>query len=93
MGFKKGQPRPANAGRKKGTPNRKTQDLLAICERLGVNPFESMVQAAQEIIEPEARVNAWEKVCQYILPKRKAVEIANEDEEEGFRIIVEDYTK
>jgi hypothetical protein len=39
-----------------------------------------MVIAAMEIDEPKAKVDAWEKVCQYIMPKRKAIEHSMEQE-------------
>lgn len=46
MGFKKGEPRPANAGRKKGSVNQKTQDARALAERLGVDPLEILFHFA-----------------------------------------------
>lgn len=35
-----------HAGRQKGTPNRKTQDLHELAERLNVNPFEILLHYA-----------------------------------------------
>ncbi len=41
--FIPGGPRPPGSGRAKGTPNKQTQELIELAERLGVNPFEVML--------------------------------------------------
>lgn len=69
----KGQRTPGS-GRQPGTPNKATQDLLLICEQEGVEPFRAMVIAAKQIDEPKSRCDAFEKVSQYVYPKRKAIE-------------------
>jgi hypothetical protein len=46
MAFKKGQPRPENAGRKKGSVNKKTHDARELAERLGVDPLEILFHFA-----------------------------------------------
>jgi hypothetical protein len=33
-------------GRQKGTPNKKTQDVMEVCERLGLNPIEVLARFA-----------------------------------------------
>jgi hypothetical protein len=43
MGFKPGDPRPENAGRKKGTPNKRTQQLHEIAKDLDADPFMFLV--------------------------------------------------
>jgi len=43
----KGRPKPEGAGRKKGTPNKRTQDLNDLAERLGVNPIEILLNIAK----------------------------------------------
>lgn len=45
--FKPGDPRPPNAGRKKGTLNRNTQLLFDKAEELGVDPFEVVLLFAK----------------------------------------------
>lgn len=58
--FQPGQPRPENAGRKKGTPNKKTQELRDLAEQLGVNPFQILLHFAagdwQALGYPDATV-------------------------------------
>lgn len=46
MAFKKGEPRPENAGRKKGSVNKKTQDARELAKRLGVDPLEILFHFA-----------------------------------------------
>lgn len=46
MAFKKGEKRPENAGRKKGSVNQKTQDARALAEKLGVDPLEILFHFA-----------------------------------------------
>ncbi len=80
-------------GRVAGVPNKTTQDLLRICEEEGVEPFRAMVQHAKLITDPEPAVAAWEKVCQYIHAKRKALEVDIDPESTGFRILIEEFGK
>jgi hypothetical protein len=44
-------------------------------------------------ITPDHRVNAATSAVKYIYSQKKAIELSNQVESEGFRIIVEDYTK
>lgn len=83
MAFPKGAARPEGAGRKKGTPNHKTQHLMNICEKEGIDPFQALCQIAKESIKtnPERAISALKEVCQYVYPKRKALEIELSDEE------------
>lgn len=43
MKFEAGKPRPANAGRKKGTPNKRTLEALELFQKYDCNPLEFMV--------------------------------------------------
>lgn len=90
-----------NMGRPKGSPNKRTSDLLDIAERLDVNPFEVLLHFAkgdykalgydefqskvvgkgkdasmvEELtISPELRQKSAKDACEYLYPKRKAVE-------------------
>lgn len=88
----KGQPK--TGGRQKGSLNKKTTELFAICEEEGIDPFRAMLKAIHEMDEPKERFDACEKVCQYLYPKKRAVEVANPDGESmGFKIVVEDFQK
>lgn len=70
MGFQKGQPK--SGGRKPGSKNKRLS-VLEVCESLSLNPFEEMVKIAGAV-EHERRFDALKELCQYIEPKRKAIE-------------------
>lgn len=74
MAWPKGKPRPEGAGRKKGTPNRRTEALMDKCERLNIDPFEGLLRLTDHN-DPTIALSAYKEVCQYIYPKRKALEI------------------
>lgn len=59
-------------GRKAGTPN-KRRSILDVCESIGLDPFLEMAKIAQQPDEPR-RMDALKELCQYIEPKKKAVE-------------------
>lgn len=89
MAAPKGHPK--YGGRAKGTPNKSTQNLLDICEQEGIEPFRAMLRAFKDIEDPVRQVDALEKICQYLYPKRKAIELST-DEDSGFQIIIKDYS-
>lgn len=74
MAWPKGKPRPEGAGRKKGTPNKNSLDLLRICEEKGVDVFAEMVSIAMTTTLPEVRFKMFSQIAEYLYPKRKALE-------------------
>lgn len=74
-------------GRKKGTPNKKTLPLLARAKALKVDPFEILLLFAmgkwkrlgykENVLTPENRLKAASEACQYLHPKRKALEVSD----------------
>lgn len=93
------------AGRQKGTPNKKTQDLLDKANELGVDPFEVVLFYAkrdwkalgfssetitrcakggetfeEDRITAKMQLDAATDACQYLYPKRKAVELSSDPE-------------
>jgi len=46
-----------------------------------------------ERISSEKQIECAKEVCQYLYPKRKAVEISTDQESEGFKIVIQDYSK
>lgn len=77
MSFK-GNPHDVGAGRKKGTPNKFTKSLQDKCDELGVDPFMVLLKFTQHD-DPQIAMQAAKEVCQYILPKRKAIEVSGEN--------------
>lgn len=75
--FKPGQPRPPGAGRKPGTPNKKTQELVAILEELKLDPVRALCDLLPRLEERDQK-DVYQKLMEYIYPKRKAVELTGE---------------
>jgi hypothetical protein len=64
-------------GRAKGTPNKKTQELLAICFEEGLDVWRAMIKLAKEG-EPHVKQAMLKELAQYLFPKRKAIELSGE---------------
>lgn len=60
-------------GRTAGTPNKKTQSLLQMCDELNFNPFKAMLKIAADDTHDQQGFMLKE-VCQYLYPKRKSLE-------------------
>lgn len=69
--FKPGQPRPANAGRKKGTPNKSTLALCSILSELKLDPVRALNELLPQL-EPKDQASVHMKLMEYIYPKRRA---------------------
>lgn len=92
MAWPKGVPRLAHVGRQKGTPNRKTRTVEETCAKYNFDPIEAMINIYMTTQDESLKLSAAKEVAQYILPKRKALEVSTTSDE-GFRVIVEDYRK
>ncbi|HKF93854.1 MAG TPA: hypothetical protein VKB96_04485, partial [Gammaproteobacteria bacterium] len=67
-------------GRQKGTPNKRTIAVAEKLEALGCDPIKQIGQIAMdERVEVSVRVQVLKELCQYIAPKRKAMEVTGED--------------
>jgi hypothetical protein len=64
-------------GRRAGQPNRRTQELVARLEALGVDPVVGLAQIAND---PSASIDLRARVLidlmQYVFPKRKALDVS-----------------
>lgn len=80
MGFKKGEKRHPDAGRKAGVKNKRTIhfDLQAKCDAAGVDPFQKLLEYLVYPCEPELRLQAIKETCKYLYPQRKAIEHSGE---------------
>lgn len=67
MAAPKGHPK--YGGRVKGTPNKKTESLIEICERKGINLFEAMLEMTQHP-DPSIAFQAIKEASSYIYQKR-----------------------
>ena len=79
MGRPKGQPK--LGGRQKGTQNKKTlaiKELKEICEDQGFNPFKILADLCLHH-DPAIQLAAVKEACQYIAPKKRAIEVTGLD--------------
>lgn len=60
-------------GRNKGTPNKKTQGLIEICEEEDIDLFRALLSIAKNQSH-EKNFEAIKEACQYVLPKRRSLE-------------------
>jgi hypothetical protein len=77
-------PRTKAGGRVKGTPNKRTQDVIERLNELGCDPIEGMAKiAAQAMTEGELMLagQMYKELAQYVAPKRKAIEHTGKDGE------------
>lgn len=93
--FKPGTPKPANSGRKKGTPNKKTLEFQIILQNNNFEPGEEFIYLYREqmkIFEQRKKDERFDgalealsdaaqtlnNICQYVYPKKKAIEHTGE---------------
>ncbi len=92
MAFQKGVPRPANAGRKKGTPNKKNTifESLEQIQTEDGSPVDIVKMFISDMMQLPAmqRAELWIRFMEYIYPKQKITEVTGEM---GIKIIVEDF--
>jgi hypothetical protein len=92
VGRPPGQPK--SGGRKKGTPNRLTQDAAEKLAALGCDPLEGMAKLGMDPqISPELRFRCYAEVAQYVYPKRKPVETTVEGTSDIVNLITNLITK
>ena len=85
-GFQKGVPRPKNAGRKKGTPNKATMTIFQSLEQIVTEdgqPIDIIKLFFDGLMDMPSfqRVDALLKFMEFIYPKRKQVEVNLGDDE------------
>ena len=75
MVFKPGQDRPANAGRKKGTPNKTTRVIKTILAEILEEPkSEQKLRELRDSAEPSDRATFW-RIAGKLVPSEVAAEI------------------
>ncbi len=66
-------------GRKKGVPNKRTQEVTEKLEELGCDPIAGMALIALDASNPpELRGRMFSELAQYVFPKRKAIEYSGD---------------
>lgn len=87
---------------RKGAKSKFNQDVEATAKRLKIDIFEVILLYAkgdwkeldlfnQNSISPEMQLQAAIQAAKYLYPQKRSVEISNK-EDQGFNIIIKDYT-
>lgn len=84
------KPKTPGSGRKLGTPNKNTMDLMAKCEEMGVDVFAELLKYLIHPCDEVIRLKAIDIAAKYLYPTRKAIEI--EGKIEHIEVIIHDYT-
>ena len=74
--FTAGTPKPENSGRKKGTPNKKTKELMEILGSF--NPAEKLMEIYNSTEDEQLKASICKDLLKYVYPQRKAVEMSGE---------------
>jgi hypothetical protein len=74
--FQEGQEKPEGSGRKVGAPNKKTMQLHAVFEELGLSVPERILELLPKLT-PIEQTKVLLELMPYLYPKRKAVEISS----------------
>lgn len=86
---------PKTGGRQPGSLNKRNQELIDKANEMGVDPFKLQLLFAKgdyvalgydEPIKQEIRARAIAEVCQYLHPKRKAIEVSDSREAKPYII-------
>jgi hypothetical protein len=73
-------------GRSKGTPNKRTQDVIDKLDSLDCDPIEGMARIAQQAEadgDKNLAAQMYKELAPYVAPKRKAIETTIKNEWEG----------
>lgn len=71
----KGGARPG-AGRPKGKPNKRTQEIQDRLDELDCDPIEGMAMIAVDpTSDPNLKFQCFKELAQYVAPKRKAIDM------------------
>lgn len=76
MPFQRGDPKPPNSGRRKGTPNKITREVAQQLADLGCNPVEGLALIAMnDKAEDAIRVRCYSELLEYVKPKLSRHEV------------------
>lgn len=73
MAFKKGDKKPTNGGRKKGTPNKRTKELMEILGSF--NPAQKLMEIYNSSEDLELKASICKDLMKYVYPQRKAIDM------------------
>lgn len=94
MGLPKGRTNNPH-GRKRGSRNKNLEDIRSFVEGL-INDNRAQIKLDMANLEPEKRLQIWERMLSYVLPKLQAIEAKmefNQLSDEQIDTIIAELTK
>ena len=82
MAFQKGQPKPANGGRKKGSINKKTKEFQAALDFVS-NTLEDTILTDIQSVSPSRRLQLYTDLMNYSRPKLSSTRNENDNKFSG----------
>lgn len=80
MAFKKGDRKPENSGRKKGTKNKLNLGVEEALQARGIDCVDEMLDIAQNTKKEDIKLAVYKELLKYVYPQRKAIEFAQDIE-------------
>ena len=80
MAFKKGDKKPKNSGRKKGTKNKLNLGVEEALQARGIDCVDEMLDIAQNTEKEDIKLAVYKELLKYVYPQRKAIEFAQDIE-------------
>jgi hypothetical protein len=81
---------PKTGGRRLGTPNKRTLELVERLAELGCDPIDGLAKIAlADATSPELKVRCYSELAQYVYPKRKSVDLGAAKDSEPLKIVFE----
>lgn len=80
MAFKKGDRKPENSGRKKGTKNKLNLGVEEALQARGIDCVDEMLDIALNTEKEEIKLAVYKELLKYVYPQRKAIEFAQDIE-------------
>ena len=76
-------------GRRRGTPNKRTQQVAELLLELDCDPIRGMAEIAADKQHPiELRARMYAELAHYVYPKRKAVDMHHDGLDEPYRFTI-----
>ncbi len=81
MAWPKGVSKSKTGGRKKGTPNKRSSQLVGALEAFDFDPLQDIINTLS-LLTPKDRVSADLTLLPYLYPRRKTSDISLEEEDD-----------
>jgi hypothetical protein len=79
--FKKGDPKPANSGRKKGVKNKRTYQLLEVLDNFGFDAVGEFLRCVALIEDPKDRAGEIAKLFPFMMPRLATLQVSQKTPE------------